>query len=150
MGSTNRAGARTIPTADDAPFGRRILAFVIDWAVALVVTFQVLPFDFAEPGEEPPTFLGIPVTSWVALGVFVALRTLTVSVVGSSLGHRLLGLQVWQVRRGFFPGQVLLRTLLASVFVPAIVRVGDGRLLHDVAAGTRIVHPAAAPTDHTG
>lgn len=130
------------PSADDAGFGRRILAFLVDWAIASAVTFLVLPYDLVlDPGQEPPLFLGIPQSSWVSLGVFLLLNVLLVPFVGSTPGHRILGLQVWQVRPGAFPLQVLVRSLLLALVLPGLLRAGDGRLLHDYLAGTRIVQP---------
>jgi uncharacterized RDD family membrane protein YckC len=143
----DRARAETL----DAPFGRRIAAFVVDWVLSVLVTFVVLPYDLAlDPGQQPALFLGIPQSSWVTLGVFVLLNVVLVSLTGSTVGHRLLGLQVWQVRRGAFPVQVVVRSLLAALFVPGLVRAGDGRLLHDYLAGTRIVRPGAEEASKAG
>ena len=130
------------PPADDAGFGRRILAFLVDWALVSLVTFLVLPYDLVlDPGEQPPLLLGVPQSSWVSVGLFVVLNLLCVPFVGSTPGHRLVGLQVWQVRPGPFPVQVLVRSLLAALVLPGLLRAGDGRLLHDYLAGTRIVQP---------
>ena len=63
------------------------------------------------------------------------------SLTGSTLGHRLFGLQVWKVREGAFPLQVVIRTLLLCLVLPAVLTSRDGRGFHDVAAGTRIVRP---------
>lgn len=130
------------PSAKDAGFGRRILAFVLDWAIASAVTFLVLPYDLVlEPGQQPPLLLGIPQSSWVSLGIFVLLNIVLVPFTGSTPGHRVLRLQVWQVRPGVFPLQVVIRSLLLALVLPGLVRAGDGRLLHDYLAGTRIVEP---------
>ncbi|QKE84506.1 RDD family protein [Arthrobacter sp. NEB 688] len=135
------------PTATpaDATLLRRFGGFVVDWVVSAVVTFTVLPFDLAQPGETPPMVLGLPTSSWAVAGVYVVLSTLLVSLTGSSLGHRLMGLQVWQVRPQPFPLQVLLRSVLAALVLPALFTAG-GRSLHDLAAGTRIVRPGAPAT----
>lgn len=130
------------PTADDAGFGRRVVAFLVDWVLASLVTFLVLPYDLVlDPGREPRILLGIPESSWAVLGVFLAFNLLLVPVVGGTVGHRVTGLQVWQVRPGVFALQVLVRSLLACLFLPGLIRAGDGRLLHDHLAGTRIVRP---------
>jgi uncharacterized RDD family membrane protein YckC len=123
-----------------ATFGRRLAAFVVDWVLSALITYNVLPFDlYLGEGPLPRMLLGLPESSWAVLGVFALLNLVLVSLMGSTLGHRLLGLQVWQVRRGFFPVQVLIRTLLACLFVPGLVVGKDGRGLHDLAAGTRLV-----------
>lgn len=140
--------------ADDAPgrpateapgpqppgFLRRLGAFAVDWVISVLVTFLVLPYDlYTGEGPVPSTLLGIPESSWVVLGVFALLNVVLVSLTGSTVGHRLFSLQVWQVRPGSFPLQVVVRTLLACLFVPALVVLADGRGLHDLAAGTRLV-----------
>lgn len=128
----------------DPPFYRRIAAFVVDWTLSTLVTFVVLPYDLVlEPGQEPELLLGIPQSSWASLGVFFVLNVVLVRLTGSTLGHRLFGLQVWQVRAGSFTLQVVARSALACLFLPGLVRAGDGRLLHDYLAGTRIVRPGA-------
>ncbi|GGL22202.1 RDD family protein [Phycicoccus endophyticus] len=130
---------RSSPTAERATLSRRFAGFVLDWVLAALVTFLLLPYDLVlEPGEQPPVVLGVPESSWAVLGIFVVLNVVLVSLTGSTLGHRLLGLQVWQVRRWPFPVQVLVRSVLAGLVVPAVVTVG-GRGLHDLAAGTRTV-----------
>ena len=70
---------------------------------------------------------------------FAVLNVVFISLTGSTVGHRLLGMQVWQVRPGSFPLQVLVRTALLWLFVPAVLTATDGRGLQDVIAGTRIV-----------
>jgi uncharacterized RDD family membrane protein YckC len=118
---------------------RRLGAWLVDWACCLAIVFGVLPYDVVlEPGAEPPLLLGVPESSWALMGVFAALNVVLVGLTGSTVGHRLLGMQVWQVRPGFFPLQVVVRTALLCLFVPAVV-TRDGRGYHDVAAGTRIV-----------
>lgn len=131
--------AAPTPTAENATLLRRFGGFLVDWVIASLVTFLVLPYDLVlEQGQTPRLLLGIPESSWVAGGVYVLLSTVLVALTGSSVGHRLFGLQVWQVRPGFFPLQVLVRSVLAVLVVPAVV-TSAGRGLHDLAAGTRIV-----------
>ncbi len=138
-GSAERAGAGA-PAVVGAPFGRRFVAFVVDWVLSALVTYNLLPFDiYTGSGPVPRLVLGLPESSWALLGVFALLNVLLVSLTGSTVGHRLLRLQVWQVRPGTFPLQVLVRTLLACLVLPALVTGGDGRGLHDLAAGTRLV-----------
>ncbi len=124
---------------------RRLGAFVIDWVLSALITFNLLPFDLVlEQGKQPPMFLGAPRSSWAVLGVFFVLNVALVSLAGSTVGHRLLGLQVWQVRPGPFPLQVVLRSALVCLVLPAVFSAGDGRGLHDLAAGTRIVRVGAS------
>lgn len=123
-----------------ATLPRRLAAWLVDWVLCSVVVFGLLPYDLVlEAGAEPPLLLGIPQSSWAIVGVFALENVLLVSLTGSTVGHRLLGLQVWQVRPGRFPLQVVLRTLVLCLVLPAVVSARDGRGYHDVAAGTRIV-----------
>lgn len=132
------------PTAGEASLLRRLGGFVVDWVLSALVTFLLLPYDLAQPGQTPDLFLGVPESSWAVLVVFFVLNAVLVSLTGSTVGHRLLGLQVWQVRPGVFPLQVLVRSALAALVLPAAVTL-RGRGLHDLAAGTRIVRPGGEP-----
>ena len=77
------------------------------------------------------------------LGIFALENLLLVSTVGFTIGHRLLGVQVRVlgapdgVAPGFARGAV--RTVLLCLVIPAVVWDGDGRGLHDRAAGTVLV-----------
>lgn len=119
---------------------RRLAAWGVDWALCSAVVFGLLPYDLVlEAGAEPPLLLGVPESSWALVGVFALENLLLVSLTGSTVGHRLLSLQVWQVRPGTFPLQVAVRTVVLCAVVPALVTSRDGRGFHDVWAGTRIV-----------
>ena len=142
MPSASGSSAGPRQAASSATLLRRVGAWLIDWVLCGLVVFGLLPYDLVvEPGSQPPLFLGVPESSWVILGVFVAENLLLVSLTGSTVGHRLLGLQVWQVRPGAFPLQVAVRTVVLCLVLPALIPSKDGRAYHDVAAGTRIVRP---------
>jgi uncharacterized RDD family membrane protein YckC len=103
-----------------APWGRRVLALVIDWFIPALVSnvwFQ---------GH-----------SLVTLGLFVVLQVLGVGLLGTTIGKRLVRIQVVRVG-GAMTGlpKALLRTVLLCLIVPPLVIDGDGRGLHDRAAGT--------------
>ncbi|MGG5257619.1 RDD family protein [Phycicoccus avicenniae] len=133
------------PTAGNASLLRRFAGFLVDWVLSSLVTFLLLPYDLVlEPGQQPPLLLGVPESSWAVVGVFFVLNVVLVSLTGSTVGHRLMSLQVWQVRPGVFPLQVVVRSALAALVLPALFTAG-GRGLHDVAAGTRIVRPGGEP-----
>ncbi len=78
--------------------------------------------------------------SFVPLALFAIENVVLLSAFGFTVGHRLFGLGVFslQGRRPSLP-QVLLRTLLLCLAVPALIWDRDGRGLHDKAAGTLIV-----------
>jgi uncharacterized RDD family membrane protein YckC len=103
-----------------AGWGRRVLALVIDWFIPALVSnvwFQ---------GE-----------SLVTLGLFVLLHTVGIGLLGTTIGKRLVGIQVVRVG-GDLTGlpKALLRTVLLCLLVPPLVIDGDGRGLHDRVAGT--------------
>lgn len=112
-----------------AGLGRRLAAVIVDWLLCQLIAVGLLHADLR--AGSPGSFL--------PLGVFALENLLLVGSLGSTLGHRLLGLRVVQVRPGAFPVQVLVRTALLCLFVPALIVDGDGRGLHDRAAGTAIV-----------
>ena len=124
-GATGPAGAPETPT-----FLRRFGALFVDWMLAqfIVVLLRIDTMAGGTPALAP-------------VGVFALENLLLVSLTGSTVGHRLFGMQVWQVRPGAFPLQVLIRTLLLCLVVPAVLTSRDGRGFHDVGAGTRIVRP---------
>lgn len=128
-----------------APLGRRVLALLVDW-----IACQAIAVAFF--GSHP----------LVPLLVFAVENLLLVGTLGSTLGHRLLGLRVRRVaaprslvaggdpegdRAPRDPGpdlpagplRALVRTAALCLVLPAVVWDADGRGLHDRLAGTAIV-----------
>lgn len=112
-------------------FLRRFGAVLVDWVFCQLIVVLLLRVDTTVGG----------VAALTPLAVFAVENILLVSLTGSTLGHRLFGMQVWQVRPGHFSLQVVVRTLLLCLLVPAVLTSRDGRGFHDVWAGTRIVRP---------
>ncbi|WP_432456678.1 RDD family protein [Cellulomonas iranensis] len=124
--------------------GRRMVALAIDWVACLAVSAVLLPVRddglFLFRGHELAT-----------LAVFAVENLVLVATLGHTLGHRLLGLQVRRLAQTSLrtppapvdgpPGIVAaaVRTLLVCLVIPAVVWDGDGRGLHDRAAGTVLV-----------
>ena len=125
-GATPPSGVPETPT-----FVRRFGALLVDWIIAQVVVVVLLRMDTTGGGPA----------ALAPVGVFALENLLLVSLTGSTLGHRLFGMQVWQVRPGAFPLQVVIRTVLLCLVVPAVLTSRDGRGFHDVAAGTRLGRP---------
>jgi uncharacterized RDD family membrane protein YckC len=126
-GADGQEGGPETPT-----FLRRFGALLVDWVIAQLVVVLLLRIDTTAGGTA----------ALAPLGVFALYTVLLVSLTGgATLGHRLFGLQVWKVREGAFPLQVVIRTLLLCLVLPAVLTSRDGRGFHDVAAGTRIVRP---------
>jgi len=109
---------------------RRFGALLVDWVLCQLVVVLVLRIDTTAGGTPALAPIGVFALYTIAL---VALTG------GATLGHRMFGLQVWQVRPGAFALQAVIRTLLLCLVVPAVLSSRDGRGFHDVAAGTRIV-----------
>lgn len=126
--TTDDSDAATHADSGRAPFGRRVVALVIDWVACNLIAFGLV----ARVWDMPP--------EWRSLGPLVVLlveNTVLVALAGGTLGHRLIGLGV------VAPGrarptlvQSTIRAVLLCLLVPAVVMDGNGRGLHDMAAGT--------------
>lgn len=113
---------------------RRIVALGVDWFLSLAVSGLLFPEDGAGRGL-------LAGDRFATLAVFGVYTTVLVALLGHTIGHRLLGMQVMRLRDGRAPGLVAgpLRTALLLLVLPAVVWGRDGRGLHDVAAGTVLV-----------
>lgn len=110
-----------------AGFGRRTLAVLVDWIVCLVIAAGLLQYRLGEGGLGP----------FKPLAVFVVMNLLLVGTLGSTIGHRLLGIRV--VRLGGAsagPLPAVIRTVLLAVVIPAVIWDRDTRGFHDKIAGT--------------
>lgn len=116
-----------------APFGRRVIAVVIDWAACLLITNGLI----GRLVELSPAAF-----SFLPLGLLFLLNLIGVTLGGASFGHRLLRLQVVPMHGEWVtPLRSAVRAaLLCLVIPPIVVLTDDGRGLHDRAAGTRIIH----------
>ncbi|ACZ31056.1 RDD domain containing protein [Xylanimonas cellulosilytica DSM 15894] len=129
-GGAERLGLPAEGPGSMAPLGRRVAALCVDWAVAWAVAALVARDN-----------------SFVPLAVLAVMNVVLVGSIGYTIGHRLLGLQVRVLGApgegtvdGAFVGfwRSTVRTVLLCVVIPAVVWDGDGRGLHDRAAGTVI------------
>ncbi|WP_150462440.1 RDD family protein [Nesterenkonia ebinurensis] len=107
-----------------APWGRRILALFIDWAIASLISLTWFNYDV-----------------WVTLGLFVLMHVTLVGLLGVTIGKRLARIQVVRLRDSepaTIPGPhwALLRTLLLLAVIPVVVISPEGRGLHDRITGT--------------
>ncbi len=106
-------------------FGRRLVALVVDWVVALLIAGWLL--RSAGLGQFGP------------LLVLLIENVVLVGTAGATIGHRLLGLRVETVD-GTAPGPVkaLVRSVLLCLAIPPLVWDADQRGLHDRWAGTLV------------
>jgi uncharacterized RDD family membrane protein YckC len=109
-----------------ARFGRRLVGVGVDWLLALLIANALLR----------PLHWG----SFAPLAVFFAQHALLVGTVGTTIGHRLVGLRVERLGGGQ-PGPVkgLARALLLCLGLPALIWDADRRGLHDRFPGTLII-----------
>ena len=110
-----------------ARFGRRLVAVVVDWLLCDLIAAGFMGYRLGQGG------LG----SFKPLEVFVLMNLLLVGTLGSTLGHRLLGIRVVRVG-GASAGPLLAvtRTVLLAVVIPAVIWDRDTRGFHDKIAGT--------------
>ncbi len=110
---------------------------MLDWTICQLIAYAVFDVAWGATGGE----------SFVPLAVFAVENVLLVATLGTTIGHRALGLQVQRLDThhddplGGPPGLVgaLVRTGLLCLAVPALVPDRDNRGLHDRLAGTVIV-----------
>ncbi|MFC7273418.1 RDD family protein [Paractinoplanes rhizophilus] len=127
--SDPKAPALDLTTIEVASFGRRLIGLLIDWAAAtLVASFLV------ESLSRNP---------WPQLAVFVLAHALFVGLFGQTLGMALARIRCVSFADGGAIGipRALLRAVLLGLLIPAMISDGDGRGLHDRAAGSVMVMP---------
>lgn len=119
-----RLGLPSGGTGSLATLGRRIPALFIDW--------------FACMGVSALLFDGNPTAT---LAVFLVENILLIGFLGFTLGHRVVGIGVRRLDGATFVGplRATVRSVLLCLVIPAVVWDGDGRGLHDRAAGTVLV-----------
>ena len=113
------SGPRSVARA-----GRRILALLVDWASAMLVSLLFTPYESAA-------------YTWVTPLVFAVLQVVFIPTIGGSVGHRLLGLRVVALVGGWVGlWRPIVRSVLLTLVIPAIVWDSDQRGFHDKIAGT--------------
>jgi uncharacterized RDD family membrane protein YckC len=113
-----------------AGYGRRLVALIVDWLLALVVS-QILS---AVLHWSPTT------RSFATLAIFGVLSWLLIGIFGTTVGKRLAGLRV-AVPHGGDVGLLWAfeRAVLLVLLIPAVLWDRDHRGLHDRAANTVVV-----------
>jgi len=118
---------------ETASFSRRFLALLVDWFACLGVTIVVLG------GLEAWSSDGL--AGFYTLGIFVVESWLFTVLMGGSFGKLATRLRVVRMdgRGGLDPLRALLRQVLVVLVIPPLVFRPDGRGLHDMAVGSRVV-----------
>jgi len=107
--------------------GRRIAAIAIDWASATLIALLFAPYSSV-------------LHSWLTLAIFALMQVLFIPTIGGSVGHRLLGMRIVPISGGWVGfWRPVVRTLLLTIVIPAIVWDSDQRGFHDKVAGTVLI-----------
>lgn len=121
-------------TFDEPSLGRRLVALLIDWVIAsfsAVALFGWTGVRFPPDGIRDQLIIN---------GVFVVEVAILVGLTGFSIGKRIMGLRLINPDgRPIGVLRALLRTMLLSLVIPAIVMTDDKRGLHELAAGSKVV-----------
>ncbi len=105
--------------------GRRLLAICIDWALASLPAYLLI---------------GGPQAMWWHSLIFMLMQIVFVPTIGGSLGHRLVGLQVVPIAGGWVGiWRPIVRAVLVTLVIPALVWDSDQRGFHDKIAGTVLI-----------
>jgi uncharacterized RDD family membrane protein YckC len=124
-------GLRTLWGVQSVSLARRLIALGIDWALAVLSAAAIADVTVPPQGLRQ---------SFIVSGVFVVEVALLTGLLGFSIGKRVMGLRVeGKDGRPIGVPRALLRTLLLSLVLPAVVMTDDRRGLHDVAAGSRVI-----------
>jgi len=112
-------------------FGRRAVAIVVDFAICLLIA-TLFGYHVADRNDG--------FTGFIPTLVFLVENVLLVGTVGSTVGHKLLGLRVQRLGGGV-PGPLLgaVRSALLCLAVPALIWDRDQRGVHDRVPGTVLV-----------
>ena len=112
------SGPRSIGRA-----GRRLAALAIDYAAAAVIAAAFFVYD-----------------SLAILLIFATIQIVFVPTIGGSPGHRVLGMRVVALRGGWVGmWRPIVRAVLLTLVIPAVVWDSDQRGFHDKLAGTVLI-----------
>jgi uncharacterized RDD family membrane protein YckC len=111
-------------------FGRRVVAFLLDWFASVLVALLAFPqFGYGTNESMLATLL-----------IFTAEVIVLTWLTGASFGQRIVGLRVISIDGGRLPlWRVVIRTALILLVIPAVVYDDQGRGLHDRLAASVVV-----------
>ncbi|BDZ50811.1 hypothetical protein GCM10025867_30520 [Frondihabitans sucicola] len=104
-------------------FGRRIIALVIDWLLAVIISITFFHYN-----------------SFATLGVFAVMQIVFLITIGGSIGHIVVRLRLTPLSGGYIGvWRPIVRTVLLCLVIPAVIYDQDQRGLHDRAIGSILV-----------
>jgi uncharacterized RDD family membrane protein YckC len=118
--------------------GRRLVALLIDYLCAVMITIAFFPPLDRGAGVEPIPFLDFNPS--IVMAIFAVVQILFIPTLGGSPGHRVMGMRLIRAD-GAWTGlwRPIVRTILLVLVIPAVIWDADQRGLHDKAAGTILV-----------
>ncbi|MDE3724046.1 RDD family protein [Nocardiopsis sp. N85] len=133
----NRLGLPENGSGSVPGVGRRLVGLILDWTLALLIAWGLYRAGLIGAGvtdEQQATTL----ISNMAMVVFAVSNILLLTLFGTSVGRRLVGVGVKATGERSWPWFVSMtvRTLLLCLVIPAVIYDRDTRGLHDRAAGT--------------
>jgi uncharacterized RDD family membrane protein YckC len=106
-----------------ARLGRRFIGVIIDWAIATAIAYLFWEGD-----------------RFAIILAFVAIQVVFLILFAGTPGHLALGMRVVPLKPVWIGiHRPIIRTVLLSFVLPAVVWDGDGRGFHDKLAGTVLV-----------
>jgi uncharacterized RDD family membrane protein YckC len=110
-----------------ARLGRRLIAILIDWAIALLISFA---FFRTAQGTD----------AFVNLGIFALLQVVFLELIGATPGHLVTRMRLVPITGGRMTWwRPIWRTVLLCLVIPAAIWDRDQRGVHDRSAGTVLV-----------
>lgn len=107
-----------------APWGQRLTALVLDWAIAMALA-TAITWGAALTGLGPERF--------ASLVVFFLMKSVSTILTGSSPGQLVVGIGVTRTDGTAIPWwAAVVRTLMICLVVPALVIGEDRRSLNDM------------------
>lgn len=108
-----------------ARFGRRLVAIIIDWALAAIPAYLWIGGEYASLWQ---------------LAWFGIMQVVFIPTLGGSLGHLICRMRVVPIAGGWVGlWKPLVRTLLLMLIVPVLVWDSDQRAFHDKIPGTVLI-----------
>ncbi|BCJ45174.1 hypothetical protein GCM10010168_69750 [Actinoplanes ianthinogenes] len=129
------ASANDVPRAATRPEpaggGPRLIALLIDWVLCLLVASL-----YASPSR----------VAWPPVVLLILINTIFLGLFGQTPGMRLVRIRCVSFTDGgaIGLGRGLVRAVLLALLIPALIADGDGRGVHDRAAGSIVVRPPRA------